>query len=155
MKRRSLAAVVASGVLVAGAVAAALVFALPGKATGPTRAQYLARVSAVCEKYGRKLDRIPPPIDIASPGNVLATVRPALAILREQEARIRAIEPPRELRERVARFFVLTDRSIAALDAVRRAAANTDVAGIGIGLQRFGTATNAAKAAARQIGYSC
>lgn len=143
------------GLLVAGAVTATLVFALPGEAKGPTRAQYLARVGAVCEVYGRKLDRIPPPVDIASPGNVLASVRPALAILREQEARIRAIEPPRELRARVDRFFDLTDRSIAALAAVRRAAAHTDVAGIGVGLQRFGAATNAAKAAAREIGYAC
>ena len=141
--------------LVAGAVTATLVFVHPGEAKRPTRAQYLAHVSAVCEVYGRKLDRIPPPIDIASPGNVLASVKPALAILREQEARIRAIEPPRELRARVDRFFELTDRSLAALAAVRRAAAHTDVAGIGIGLQRFGVATTAAKAAAREIGYTC
>ncbi len=90
MRRRRVTALLVLALLVAGAVTATLVFVNPGEAKRPTRAQYLAHVSAVCEVYGRKLDRIPPPIDIASPGNVLASVKPALAILREQEARMRA-----------------------------------------------------------------
>jgi hypothetical protein len=142
----------------AGGVAAALAFTVfgeSGAAKTPTRAEYVAHVSAICQVYGRKLDRIPPPTDIASYGNVVESVKPALAILRQQAAEIRAIDPPPELRARVTRFFQLTDRSIARLAAVLRAASRRDIAGLGIGLQRFDDATLAAKRASRLIGWRC
>lgn len=121
----------------------------------PTRAEYVAHVSVVCQRYGRQLDRIPPPVDIASYGNEIASMKPALAILRRQAAEIRAIAPPPELERRVQRFFTLTDRSIAALAGALRAAVRRDIAGLGIGLQRFDEATLAAKHAAHGIGYRC
>jgi hypothetical protein len=112
-------------------------------------------VGAICRAYGRKLDQIPPPVDIASYGNEIASMKPALAILREQATQIRAIEPPPELREQVDRFFRLTDRSISRLASALRAAQRRDIAGLGIGLQRFGDATLAAKKEAKRIGWRC
>jgi ppGpp synthetase/RelA/SpoT-type nucleotidyltranferase len=144
--------------VVAGGAAAALAFTVfdgPSSAKTLTPAEYVARVSAICQTYSRKLDRIPPPTDIASYGNVVESVKPALAILRQQAAQIRAIAPPPELRTRVTRFFQLTDRSIERLAAVLRAASRRDIAGLGIGLQRFDEATLVAKKASRRIGWHC
>ena len=143
--------------VVVAAVAAVLVLALsPASGGGGSpRAVYLQRAGRICAREGARLDRIPPPVDIASPGNVLATVDKALPIVREQAALIRALTPPADLRSLVARFFVLTDRSIGELEAVRRAAEHTDVASIGIGLRTYGAIENQAKALARRIGYRC
>jgi hypothetical protein len=157
VRRRSYVVLGAVVALAAAGVAAALAVAVFGRASQkpPTRAQYLARVAAICRTYGKKLDEIPPPIDIASYGNAIASMKPALAILRDQAARIRAIEPPPELEVSVEHFFRLTDRSLARLAAALDAAERRDIAGLGIGLQRFDEATLAAKKEARRIGWHC
>jgi hypothetical protein len=138
------------------ASAVGLVLAAPGSRDhGSTKAVYLAQASAICQQYGRKLDNIPPVQDPTLLGNVLASVNAALPILRQQAARIHELTPPAELRANVARFFVLTDRSISTLASVRTAALNMNVGDVGIGLERFGRETIAAKRVARRIGYRC
>jgi hypothetical protein len=141
---------------VAAGVAAGLAVAVfGGEDRTPTRAEYVAQVEAVCQVYGRKLDKIPPPIDIASYGNEIASMKPALRILRQQAATIRKIDPPPELREQVDRFFVLTQRSLDRLAEALAAAQRRDIGGLGIGLQRFDKATLAAKKEAHKIGWRC
>ena len=156
MKPRRSALLVLAGSVVALGSAAALVLAAPhGRARAPTQAVYLVRVSALCQEYGRKLDQIPPVQDPTLLGDVLASVNAALPILRKQAARIHAVDPPTDLRSRVARFFVLTNRSIVALQSVRAAALKMNVGNVAMGLERFGRETIAAKRVARSIGYRC
>ncbi|MCJ7832481.1 MAG: hypothetical protein MUP92_03425, partial [Actinobacteria bacterium] len=69
------------GVAVAVATAAivgALVLVLsPDSRAESTRAQYFARVAEICQVYGPKLDRIPPP-DASGTGDVVAAIRTAI-----------------------------------------------------------------------------
>jgi len=76
----------------------------------PTTAHYLKQVAAVCDRYGRQLDQIPPPADIASPGDIVDSVGRALPILRAEARTIRALRPPHALQSELTRFFALTDR---------------------------------------------
>lgn len=121
-RRPALTGAACAALAVGAATAVVLVVTASSKAE-PTRAQYLERVAAICRIYGPRLDRIRPP-DVAEPANVIAAVSRALPLLRAQQRRVRAIEPPPELRPRLARWFELHDRRLgmlaSALGAGRR-----------------------------------
>lgn len=157
MTRRFYALVATVAVLVAGGVATVLTLELGGS-TGRrelTPSAYLARVAAVCDRYGRQLDRIAPPSDIAAYGEVASSVGRALPVLRQQTAAIRAIRPPAELRARVERFMALTDRSLVELQATLSAAQRRDLGAMGQGLIRFSLVRDQAKVLAAGIGFRC
>jgi hypothetical protein len=140
------------------AVAVAALLALVAGCGGsgePNKAHYLARVAAVCGRYGRQLDQIPPPGDIAAPGDIVDSVGRALPILRAQARTIRALQVPHELRSRLRRFFALTDSSIAGLAEALQGARVRDYGEIGQGEVRFSRARDAAKAIATAIGLRC
>ena len=121
----------------------------------PTRAEYLADVRAVCADYGEQLDRIPPPGDLSSPGAIVESLEQALPVLREQERAVRALRAPRVLEADLARFFRLTDRSLAELQAALDAALERALYPMATALTRFGERRNEAKAVARKIGFAC
>lgn len=126
-----------------------------GGSSEPTKAQYLRRVSAVCDRYGRQLDQIPPPADIASPGDLADSVGRALPILRAEVRRIRALPAPHELQYQLGRFFALTDTSLAGLTEALRGARERDFGKMGHGEIRFARARDAAKALGATIGFRC
>lgn len=142
-------------VAAAGATAALVVTTSSRGAKAPPPGVYLARARAICQEYGRKLDRIPPIQDPTLLGTVIEATDQALPVLREQAARIRALTPPVALRTRIARFFTLTDQSLETLQAVRDAARNLDSNNVGTELIRFGKETAAAKRVGSRIGYRC
>jgi hypothetical protein len=121
----------------------------------PTTAHYLKQVAAVCDRYGRQLDQIPPPADIASPGDIVDSVGRALPILRAEARTIRALRPPHALQSELTRFFALTDSSIAGLAEALQGARDRDFGEIGRGEIRFARAREAAKAVAATIGFKC
>lgn len=155
MSRRALL-LTAGLVVVAGSLAAGIVLAFGG---GPTTSlspsAYLARASAVCERYARQLDRIPPPGDLGSPAAVSAAVGRALPVLRKQAAAVRAIKPPRELERSVRRYFELSDRSLAVLGVALDAARRNDRVTMGPKLGAWFEASSAAQAASRKLGFRC
>ncbi len=156
MTRRFHVLVAVATLLVAGGIAAGLSLALGGGGGHePTLREYLARVSALCDQYGRQLDRIAPPSDIAAYGEVADSVGRALPVLKRQTAEIHAIRPPTRLRARVERFMALTDRSVAELEAALAAAKRRDLGGVGKGLVQFSVTRDEAKALADQIGFRC
>ena len=124
-------------------------------AKAPTRSVYLAEARAICREFSRDLDQIPPIQDPTLLGVVLESVNAALPLLREQSYRIHALTPPTDLRTRVDRFFVLTDRSIDTLASVRDAAVRMDTGHVGLRLIQFGRQTEAAKRLGSRIGYRC
>jgi hypothetical protein len=138
-------------------VVAALVVLLAGcgGSGGPTTAQYRARVAAVCNRYGRQLDQIPPPGDPAAFGDLIDSVGRALPILRAQARTIRALQAPHELQRRLRRLFALTDRSIAGLAETLHGARARSYGEIGAGEVQFSRARDAAKAIAAAIGVGC
>jgi hypothetical protein len=126
-----------------------------GSQSRPTQSHYLAEVSAICQRYGKQLDRIPPPSDLAIAGEVAGSVRLALPILRRQAAEIRAVRPPDALRGRLHAFFVLADRTIAELKQTLAAANRRDLGTMGAALVRFTVTRDSAKKLARAIGFRC
>lgn len=155
MSRTALLVGLALGLIVAG-VAAGIVLAFKGSGgSPPTRAAYLRRVNAICESYGKRLDKIPPPLDPASPGAVYESIGLALPLLEEQAAEIEALRPPEDLEASVERFFVFTRRSFRHLARARGQAGRRELFPMVQSLAAFGNARDAAKKVGRTIGFSC
>jgi hypothetical protein len=126
----------AGAVLSAGVAAAlVLVFSAESKAE-PTRAQYLARVAAICRVYGPRLDRIRPP-DVAEPANVIDAVVRALPLVMAQERDVRALRAPNELRASLANWFAVQERRIATLEKALRAARRQDFRALSVAYVDF------------------
>jgi hypothetical protein len=140
----AIATAIAGGiVLVAGSASAA----------SPTRAEYLARVAAVCRIYGPKLDKVPPPGDIGIPGEVLTAVEKVLPILKAQRDAVHALRSPTELAARVARWKKLDDRSLAHLDEALRAARVPNLSKMGVAYVEFLKDGVAAEKIGQTIGF--
>jgi hypothetical protein len=122
---------------------------------GPTRSEYVARVDAICARYGARLDQVPPPGDLSSPGAIVESLQGALPILREQEEAIRALPAPRALDADLAELFRLTDRSLEELQNALDAALERALFPMATALTRFGDVRNEAKVISRRIGFHC
>ena len=142
--------------LVGAGAAAGIVFAFHGGDDSRlTRTAYLRRANAICEAYGKRFDRIPPPNDPASPGAVYESIGLALPLLREQSAKVRALAPPRALRARVDRFLALTDDALDHLARARRRAGRRELFPMVQSLSAFEKARDAAKGVMRSVGFKC
>src|SRR4029077_11496162 len=98
---------------------------------------YLTHVSAVCQTYARRLERVPAPGDPAAYGDVIASLRSAVPLLRAQERAMRAVQAPSSLRLTVGRLLALDRSSITALDSALAAARRRNAGGVATGLVRF------------------
>jgi hypothetical protein len=149
--------VVAAAALAAAACTAAVVVLVATGSSGkdPSRGEYLARVEVICQRYGERLDKIPPPTDPASPGAVYDSINAALPVLREQTTRVRALARPRELRQRLDPFFSWTDRSLDELAEARKDAHDRRLFPMVQAISRFETDRNKAKRIARSMGFKC
>ncbi|CAN5192576.1 hypothetical protein BH18ACT12_BH18ACT12_18160 [soil metagenome] len=155
MSRKALLLVLTLGLVGTGA-AAGIVFAFEGDDHSRlTRTAYLRRANAICETYGKRFDRIPPPLDPASPGAVYESIGLALPLLREQSAKVRALAPPRLLTAKVDRFFALTDRSLDHLGRARRHAGRRELFPMVQSLSACGKSRDAAKRIMRSVGFNC
>jgi hypothetical protein len=155
MSRNALLLVLALGLVATGA-AAGIVFAFEGgDHSRLTRTAYLRHVNAICEAYGKRLDRIPPPLDPASPGAVYESIGMALPLLREQSAKVRELAPPRVLTAKVDRFLLLTDLSLDHLERTRRHAGRRELFPMVQSLSAFGKSRDAAKGIMRSVGFKC
>jgi hypothetical protein len=146
------------GIVAVAAVGAGVVVVGGGafdRQDAPTKAEYLAEVHDVCAEYSERLDRIPPPGDLSSPGAIVESLEQALPVLREQERAVKALGVPPELDDDLARFFALTDRSLAELQRALDAALERALYPMATALTRFGEVRNEAKAVARTIGFDC
>ena len=121
----------------------------------PTQQQYLARVSAVCRSYARRLERVPTPSEPAAYGNVISSVEQVVPLLRAQEAAMRAVRAPSALGPRLDRLFTLNRRSIAELEAALAAARRRRAGGVATGLVRFSTLRDQVHGLAVAIGIEC
>jgi hypothetical protein len=143
-------------VVLAGAIAATVV--VLGRRDGTeelTRPEYVARVSAICRRYERRLARIPPPTNFANPREVVHSVSRALPLVRERLATVRAVDPPEELEAQVARFLGLNGRANARLDALLAAARAGNRGAMGRALLEFLEAREAARRDSAAIGFRC
>ncbi len=101
----------ACALVAAGLAAVVIVVVFPGESeAAPTKAQYLARVAAICRVYGPQLDRVAPPTDIAVPGEVASSVEKALPILEAESSAVRSLRSPEELKAQLAGWHALNER---------------------------------------------
>jgi len=152
--RSTLLAVLGVAVVVGVAALVVVLVVGSGDKASLTPAQYLARASAVCRGYARKLDRIPPP-DPGSTSAVAASVGRALPVLEQQAAAVRKIRPPRVLAQKVHTFFDRTDRSLAELRGVLEAAERGDAKTMGPKFAAWIDASDASREASHRVGYRC
>lgn len=120
----------------AGVAVALVLVRGPDSGADPTRAQYFARVAAICRVYGPKLDRIPPP-DASGTGDVVAAIRLALPLVKAQAQEVRSLEAPQGLRLQLVRWFDLQDRRIEMLERALRAADGLDFLSVGVAYTEF------------------
>jgi hypothetical protein len=152
---RSTLLVALGAAVVAAAAAAAIVLTVGGGGKPRlTPAQYLARASAVCRAYQRKLDGIPPPT-LGSTVAVAASVGRALPVLEQQAAAVRKIRPPKALEKRVHAFFERTDRSLTDLRGVLDAARRGDSKRMGPKFFAWIDSSDAAREASHRVGFRC
>jgi hypothetical protein len=138
MHRRWYAILGAACAIVAAGVAAAVVLVSSGRSeAAPTKSQYFAQVAAICKRYGPKLDKIPPPIDVTIPSEITESVRKVEPVLRAEADAMRRLTPPRELRTQLARWNELNQSSIAKLGEALRAAKKVDLRGIQVAYVSF------------------
>jgi hypothetical protein len=155
VRRKALIPVLAVCLVAAGA-AAGIVFAFAGDhGSRETRTAYVRRVNAICAAYGKQFDRIPPPVDPASPGAVYESIGLALPLLREQLAKVRALATPRDLKAKMDRFFGLTQRSLEELARARAHAGRRELFPMVQALSAFGKSRDAAKRVMRSVGFKC
>jgi hypothetical protein len=155
VSRKGVVAVFCLGLVVAGAAAGIVLAFKSPDSSRLSRGAYLRRANEICEDYGRRLDRVPPPLDPASPGAVYESIGLALPLLREQSAKVRKLAPPRALQADVDRFFVLTELSLDHLERTRRHAGQRELFPMVQALSAFERQRNAAKRVSRRIGFKC
>lgn len=147
--RRMLA--VASAAACVGVAATVILFVTASSRAEPTRSEYLAGIAAVCRLYGPRLDRIRPP-DVAEPANVIAAVDLVLPLVKAQLRRVRALEPPHELRPRVERWLTLHERRLGMLERAQAAGRRQDFRSLGVAYVDFALAGSETGRLAREIG---
>jgi hypothetical protein len=140
--------------LVAGGTAAGIILAFTGTSSAaPTRAEYFARVAAICRAYGPKLDKISPPHDIAIPGEVAGPVSLALPLVVAETREVRALRPPKELAAEVKHWLALKQRANETLKRTLREALLPDIRQMGPDWLRFLDEREAAGKAGGKIGF--
>jgi hypothetical protein len=154
--RRAYILTAAASLAVAAATAIVLIIVLRDDGEAElTKAEYIARVEAVCRDYNRRLARIPAPIAVGDPQAVKVSIDRALPLVEERAARAKGIAPPPELAGRVQQLFSLSDRAIAELRSARAAAHAGSVKRSARALGRFLAASDQARSAALAIGLNC
>jgi hypothetical protein len=145
---------VAACLLVAGGVASAVVLVFSDDSNAaPSKAEYFARVAAICRVYGPQLDKIDPPHDIAIPGEVVGPVRIVLPLIVAQTQELHALRPPRELKSKIERWLALKDRAIETLKRTLREGLLPDVRLMGPDWLLFVDQNEQAGKAAAKVGF--
>jgi hypothetical protein len=142
--------------LAAAVTACALAGSGAGGAAPPRpHAAYLAHVSTVCRGFARRLERIPAPSSPGAYGDVIASLRRVVPLLRAQVGAMRAVEAPAALGPRLRRLFALDDHGIASLQAALAAARRRDAGGVAAGLGRFAADREQVHRQAVALGIDC
>jgi hypothetical protein len=146
----------AAPLAIAAAVAIPLIILLRDGGDAPlTRAEYIARVGAVCREYNRRLARVPAPIAVGNPQALAQSIDRALPLVEERAAKAKAIAPPPELTDNVEHVFTLSDRAIAELRSARAAADAGSLERSARAFGRFLAAADEARTVAMAIGLNC
>ena len=154
MSRSRRFATVAVFVLIA-AVTATVVVIVAETGGGATQEEYVARVDAICVEYGKRLDAIPPPGDLSSPGSVVESLEQAIPLLEAQADEIRELKHPTSLDDDVAELNRLTDASLVHLRDALGQANERALYPMATALTSFGEVRDEAKVVSSRLGFDC
>jgi len=124
-------------------------------AQDPAVRAYTATASSVCIRYARQLERVPAPADVTAYGDVIASLRRAIPLLRAQLAAVQRVQAPRALRPRLRKLFALDAQAIRELESALAAARRREAGGVALGLSRYTTVRDRSHALASSIGIRC
>lgn len=141
-------------VLIAMATAAVVVV-VAETGGGATQEEYVARVNAICVEYGKRLDAIPPPGDLSSPGAVVESLEQAIPVLEGQTDEIRRLKHPSNLDDDVDELSRLTDASLVHLRDALSQAQERALYPMATALTSFGEVRDEAKIVSRRLGFRC
>jgi hypothetical protein len=154
LSRRWYAVLGGACALIAGGIAAGLALTFSGtSAAAPTKAEYFAKVAAICRVYGPKLDKISPPADLGIPSELSDAARKALPVLRAEADAVRRLVPPAELRSKLAEWSKLNDQSISKLAATLTAARQKNLQAVQISYVSFLVTGAKAQRLGKTIGF--
>jgi hypothetical protein len=143
--------------VVAAAVSGAVIagFVILGGEDSLGRQEYLKRVNAICRDYNARLADVPSPAGLADPNLISRSIARALPLVEERAEKVRAIEPPAELRPTVARLFDAADIALADLRRSKEAADNGDLRPSATALGAFLAHSDDAHQIGLRIGFRC
>lgn len=154
MSRSRRFATTAVFVLIA-ALTATVVVVVAETGGGATQEEYVARVDAICVEYGKRLDAIPPPGDLSSPGSVVESLEQAIPLLEAQADEIRGLKHPSKLDDDVDELNRLTDASLVHLRDALSQAQERALYPMATALTSFGEVRDDAKVVSRRLGFDC
>ena len=137
------------------AMTAAVVVVVAETGGGATQEEYVARVNAICVEYGKKLDAIPPPGDLSSPGSVVESLEQAIPVLEAQADEVRALKHPSSLDDDIAELSRLTDASLVHLRDALSQAQERALYPMATALTSFGEVRDKAKVVSGRLGFDC
>lgn len=120
-----------------------------------TKEEYVAHVNEVCAEYGKRLDAVPPPGDVSSPGAVVESLQQAIPLLEAQAREIQELSHPARLDAEVDRLHSLTGRALAQLRRALQQASERALYPMAVALTRFGEIRDEAKVVSRRLGFHC
>ena len=144
-----------AGFVLIAAITATVVVVVAETGGGATREEYVARVNAVCVEYGKKLDAIPPPGDLSSPGSVVESLEQAIPVLEAQADEIRGLRHPSSLDDDIAELDRLTDASLVHLRDALSQAQERALYPMATALTSFGEVRDEAKVVSGRLGFDC
>lgn len=145
-----------SALLVLTAAGSAIVVvAAAGSGHETTKEEYVAHVNQICAEYGARLDAVPPPGDLSSPGAVFESLQQALPLLEAQSREIQGLSHPARLDAEVDKLHSLTDRALAQLRRASHQASERALYPMAVALTRFGEIRDEAKVFSRRLGFHC
>ena len=156
---RSVVATATATVVVAAAAAGALATAVRAApaVVRPATAEsvWLVRVSAICHRYQRELQKVPAPATVSSTLVLGSLAARALPLLEGQAREVRRVAPPASLQAQVAALLHDDDGAILALRSLRVAAKREDLRAAQQALVVFLAAQSAARQRSLALGITC
>jgi hypothetical protein len=110
-----------------GAAALALVAAGCGGGAPLSKSEFAAKANAICAKYTRKIDAVPPPRKIDDVPAYVELVKP---YLERGVDELGTVKPPTELQDTYDRWMSTKREALTETDALRHAAQGNDLAGV-------------------------
>ena len=131
-------------------VASLAVLAACGGDDRLSKAEFVRRADAICARYARRLERVPPPQTVA---DVPSYVERGIPVAEREIAELDKLRPPRQDDAEVARLLAELKTTVAELEHLGTAAAARDRDAVRSATRRVEAASARAAELARRYGF--